>query len=40
VILDMVRDERRAIVTIRWRGGAITELAVTLPQATAREPRR
>jgi hypothetical protein len=32
VILDVVREERRATVTIRWRGGAITELAVTLPK--------
>ncbi|MGE5636673.1 MAG: recombinase family protein [Nocardioidaceae bacterium] len=32
VIIDANRDERRATVTIRWRGGAITELAVTLPK--------
>ncbi len=32
VILDVVREERRATVTIRWRGGAITELAVSLPK--------
>jgi DNA invertase Pin-like site-specific DNA recombinase len=32
VILDVVREERRATVTMRWRGGAITELAVALPK--------
>ena len=31
-ILDVKREERRATVTIRWRGGAITELAVPLPK--------
>jgi len=30
--LDVVREQRRATVTIRWRGGAITELAVPLPR--------
>jgi DNA invertase Pin-like site-specific DNA recombinase len=32
VIIDVLREERRAMLTIRWRGGAITELAVTLPK--------
>ncbi|MCA1679895.1 MAG: recombinase family protein, partial [Actinobacteria bacterium] len=32
VILDVARAERRATVTIRWQGGAITELAVALPK--------
>jgi DNA invertase Pin-like site-specific DNA recombinase len=32
VILDIAREERRASVSIRWKGGAITELAVTLPK--------
>jgi DNA invertase Pin-like site-specific DNA recombinase len=32
VILDVAREQRRATVTLRWRGGAITELAVTLPR--------
>ena len=32
VILDANREERRATVTIRWRGGALTELAVALPK--------
>jgi DNA invertase Pin-like site-specific DNA recombinase len=32
VIIDANREERRATLTIRWRGGAITELAVTLPK--------
>ena len=32
VIIDLHREERRARLTIRWRGGAITELAVTLPK--------
>jgi DNA invertase Pin-like site-specific DNA recombinase len=32
VIVDVVREERRATLTVRWRGGAITELAVTLPK--------
>src|SRR3954451_25233758 len=31
-ILDVVREQRRATVTIRWKGGAITELAVALPR--------
>jgi DNA invertase Pin-like site-specific DNA recombinase len=33
VILDVVREERRATLTVRWRGGAIGELAVPLPRA-------
>ena len=33
VIIDANREERRATLTIRWRGGAITELAVALPRA-------
>ncbi len=32
VIIDANREERRATLTIRWGGGAITELAVTLPK--------
>jgi DNA invertase Pin-like site-specific DNA recombinase len=32
VIIDADKHERRATVTIRWRGGAITELALTLPK--------
>ncbi len=32
VILDVNREERRARLTVRWRGGAITELIVPLPR--------
>jgi hypothetical protein len=32
VTIDVMREERRANITIRWRGSAITELAVTLPK--------
>ena len=32
VILDVNRQERRATITLRWRGGALTELAVSLPE--------
>lgn len=32
VILDVDRDKDQASVTIRWKGGAITELAVALPR--------
>ena len=32
VILNVERDQDRATVTIRWQGGAITELAVPLPR--------
>ena len=32
VVLDIAREQRRASVTIRWQGGAITELAVALPR--------
>jgi len=32
VILDVAREERRATVTLRWRGGALSELAVPLPR--------
>ena len=32
VTIDANHQERRATVTIRWRGGAITELAVSLPK--------
>jgi DNA invertase Pin-like site-specific DNA recombinase len=32
VIVDANREQRRATLTIRWRGGAITELAVPLPR--------
>jgi DNA invertase Pin-like site-specific DNA recombinase len=30
VIVDVAREERRATLTLRWRGGALTELAVAL----------
>jgi uncharacterized protein YndB with AHSA1/START domain len=38
VILDVNREQRRATLTIRWHGGALTELAVTLskPQPAIR----
>ena len=32
VILNVERDQDRATVTIRWHGGALTELAVPLPR--------
>ena len=32
VTIDIAREQRRAQLTIRWRGGAITELAVPLPR--------
>jgi DNA invertase Pin-like site-specific DNA recombinase len=32
VTIDADKQQRRATVTVRWRGGAITELAVTLPK--------
>ena len=32
VTIDADKQERRATVTIRWKGGAITELAVALPK--------
>ena len=32
VIVDVSREERRATVTLRWRGGALTELAIPLPK--------
>jgi len=32
VIVDVARAERRASLTVRWRGGALTELAVPLPR--------
>jgi hypothetical protein len=32
VTLDVIREQRQATVTIRWRGDAITELAVALPR--------
>jgi hypothetical protein len=32
VTLDVIREKSQATVTIRWRGGAITELAVPLPR--------
>ena len=31
-IITLEREQRRAPFTIRWRGGALTELAVTLPK--------
>ena len=33
VVLAVDRDERRAHLTLRWRGGTITELDVALPRA-------
>jgi DNA invertase Pin-like site-specific DNA recombinase len=36
VTVLVVREERRATLTLRWRGGAITELAVSLPRREAR----
>ena len=32
VIVDVDRQERRATLTMRWQGGALTELAVQLPK--------
>lgn len=32
VIVNVVREERRATLTLRWRGGAISELTVPLPR--------
>jgi len=32
VIVDVVREQRRATLTLRWRAGAITELIVALPR--------
>ena len=32
VTIDVDKQKRRATVTIRWKGGAITELAVALPK--------
>ena len=32
VIITLERAQRRALLTIRWKGGAITELAITLPK--------
>jgi len=32
VIVDVVREQRRATLAIRWHGGAITELIVPLPR--------
>jgi hypothetical protein len=32
VTIDVSREQRRAQLTIRWKGGAITELAVPLPR--------
>ena len=32
VIITLEREQRRALLTIRWKGGAITELAITLPK--------
>jgi DNA invertase Pin-like site-specific DNA recombinase len=33
VVINVNRDEHRAELTIRWRGGAITELAIDLPRS-------
>ena len=32
VIVDVDREQRRAALTLRWQGGALTELAVALPK--------
>lgn len=32
VIVDVAREQRRATLTVRWRGGAISELVVALPR--------
>ncbi len=32
VIVDVAREEHQATLTLRWRGGAITELIVALPR--------
>jgi DNA invertase Pin-like site-specific DNA recombinase len=32
VILNVIREERRATLTVRWRGGALSELVVALPR--------
>jgi hypothetical protein len=32
VIVDVAREQRRATLTLRWQGGALTELAVALPK--------
>ncbi len=32
VTINLEREQRRAVLTLRWKGGAITELAVTLPK--------
>jgi DNA invertase Pin-like site-specific DNA recombinase len=32
VIVDLAREQRRATITLRWRGGALTELAIPLPK--------
>jgi DNA invertase Pin-like site-specific DNA recombinase len=32
VIINVAREERRATLTLRWQGGALTELAVPLPK--------
>ena len=32
VIVDVVREQRRATLTLRWRGGALSELVVPLPR--------
>jgi DNA invertase Pin-like site-specific DNA recombinase/uncharacterized protein YndB with AHSA1/START domain len=35
VIIDVDREQRRAALTLRWQGGALTELAVPLPKPQA-----
>jgi DNA invertase Pin-like site-specific DNA recombinase len=32
VTIDVAREQRRAQLTIRWKGGALSELAITLPK--------
>jgi len=33
VVVDVEREEHRAALVLRWRGGATTELVVELPRA-------
>ena len=40
VVLDVTREQRRATLTMRWRGGAITELVGATPAPSADDPHR